>query len=179
MHKSCYVTLSSQSSLEKAIKRKEKAESSRNPEPEPEQDEDDDDEIPSPKRLRSSMGGPLYDKTKCVWCMKVEDIKHPNRRSGRLLRISTKSAWQNFKRHPVLIDEDSQLRTRLSRLIESTTDPIANDIMYNHSCWQKYINHRECQLESVIRLQLIQTPLLCNVSTRSLLLVMPCTFTPS
>jgi len=34
------------------------------------------------KRLCSSMSGPLHDKSKCVWCMKGEDPKHPTRAHG-------------------------------------------------------------------------------------------------
>ena len=37
---------------------------------------------PSPKVLRSTVGGPLHDKTKCVWCMQGEDAKQPTRLSA-------------------------------------------------------------------------------------------------
>ena len=154
-HDSCYVTVSSASNLRKAIKRKEKCSSSQIPA----QEQSDDDDHPgdlSPKRLRSSMGGPLHDKTKCVWCMKGDDLKHPNRAKSKLSRISTTSAWRSFKRHPVLIQEDKQLSTRLSRLVESTSalaDPFANDIMYHRSCWQKYISNREFRSDDAMHLQ--------------------------
>ena len=112
--------------------------------------------IPSKKRLRSSMEGPLYDKTKCVWCMKGEDVKHPDRVNSNLSRISTHSAWQRFKRQPLLIQENSQLSDRLSRLIDSISalsDPFASNIHYHRSCWQKYISHREIDYDDTIHLQ--------------------------
>ncbi|KAI9517797.1 hypothetical protein NQZ68_000966 [Dissostichus eleginoides] len=53
-------------------------------------------------------------------------MKHPNRVWGTLFRLNAHSAWSSFKRHPVLI-EDGDLRDCLTRLIESTSDPFAND----------------------------------------------------
>ena len=85
------------------------------------------------KRLCSSVAGPLSEKTKCVWCLKGEDTKHPNRAKGKMFRINTHSAWLSFKRHTALI-QDEELRDRLSRLVESTSalsDPFATDIMYH------------------------------------------------
>ncbi|KAI4827014.1 hypothetical protein KUCAC02_030442, partial [Chaenocephalus aceratus] len=67
------------------------------------------------------------------------DMKHPNRVGGTLFRLNTHSAWRSFKHHPVLI-EDVDLRDRLTRLIESTSDPFANDIMYHHACWRKHVD---------------------------------------
>ena len=156
MHDSCYVTVSSTSNLQKAIKRKEKRCSSQILASEQSNDDDNPGDLPSPKRLRSSMGGPLHDKTKCVWCMKGEDLKHPNRAKSKLSRISTNSAWRTFKRHPVLIQEDRQLSARLSRLVDSTsalTDPFANNIMYHRHCWQRYIINREFSSDDAMHLQ--------------------------
>ena len=109
----------------------------------------------SPKRLRSSVGGSLHDKTKCVWCMKGDDKKHPDRKQCQLYRIQTLSAWHSFKRHTVLI-ADKQVRDRLSKLIESTSalsDPFANDISYHHACWMKHIHHVEFNPDHAIHLQ--------------------------
>ena len=75
-----------------------------------------------------------------VWCMQDKDAKHPNRSRNKLFRIGTHSAWHTFKCQPVCFIEDSELRNRLIRLIESTSamsDPFANDIMYHHACWLK------------------------------------------
>lgn len=158
MHKSCYITISSSVQLKKSQQRIQK-------ESELAQcltqastiDKCDDvpEEPPPPKRLRSSVGGPLHEKTKCVWCMKGEDKKHPNRSRSNLYRINTRSAWRIFKRHPVLIG-DTDLRNRLTRLVESTSalsDPFANDIMYHHACWQKYINHVKLRDDDAMHLQ--------------------------
>ena len=85
----------------------------------------------------------LYIKTKCVWCKEEEAIRHQRRSQGKLSRINTYSAWNNFKRYAFLI-EDRELRGRLTLLDESTSvlsDPFANDIMYHHACWLKYITH--------------------------------------
>ena len=113
MHDLCYVTVSSTSNLQKSIKCKEKRCSSQILASEQSNDDDNPGALPSPKRLRSSMGGPLHDKTKCVWCIKGEDLKHPNRAKSKLSRIGTNSARRRFKRHPVLIQEDRQSSAHL------------------------------------------------------------------
>ena len=61
-------------------------------------------------------------------------------------------AWRSLKRHPVLI-EDGDLRDRLTRLIESTSDPFANDVMYHHACWRKYVNHTHFNPDDAMHLQ--------------------------
>ena len=117
-------------------------------------DYETDGQLPQ-KRLRSSIGGPLHDKTKCVWCMQGVDKKHPDRTRGKMFRLNTQSACRAFKRHTVLI-EDRELRDRLSLLFESTSaisDPFANDIMYHHSCWCKYISQTQFEPDDVIHLQ--------------------------
>ena len=82
-------------------------------------------------------------------------MKHPNRARSKLFRLNTVSAWRTFRRHPVII-EDTQLRDRLTRLVESTSalsDPFANDIMYHHACWQKYISHSQLRADDAMHLQ--------------------------
>ena len=71
VHDGCVLTLSSSRKLEQAKKRKERTTEalyqpscSQTSEP----DVETDKPLPA-KRLRSSMSGPLHDKTKCVWCM--------------------------------------------------------------------------------------------------------------
>ena len=101
------------------------------------------------------MSGTLHDKTKCVWCFKGTDTKHPNRVKSKLSRISTHTAWRSFKRHTVFIDDD-ELRDRLTRLIESTcalSDPFANDIMYHHACWLKHVTKRNFNQDQEMHLQ--------------------------
>ena len=69
--------------------------------------------------------------------------KNPDRKTGKLSRLETLSAWKAFKRHIVLIQDES-LRVRIERLAESTSqlsDPFANDIMYHRSCWMKYVTN--------------------------------------
>ena len=97
----------------------------------------------SPKRLRSSVGVLHFPKTKCVWCMNGEDDKHPDRKTGKLSRLETLSAWRAFKCH-IVLTQDESLCVRIERLAESTSqlsDPFANDIMYHHSCWMKYVTN--------------------------------------
>ena len=82
----------------------------------------------SPKHLRLSVGGPLHDKMKCVWCMEGTDMRHPNKKQGKLLSVLLKM----------------RIRVHLTRQIESTTalsDPYALDIMYHYTCWMKHIHH--------------------------------------
>ena len=108
--------------------------------------DDETEGPPAPKRLRSSVCGPLRIG---------EDSKRPNRARGKLFLLNTQSAWCSFKRHPVLI-EDGELRDRLTQLVESTsalTDPFTNDIMYHHACWQKYVNHTKLKSDDAMHLQ--------------------------
>lgn len=153
MHQACYISISSQEKLERAQQRKEECRK---------EIESPTESVSSemlrplpPKRLRSSIGGPVHDKNKCVWCMQGMDEKHPNRTQGKLYRLSTHSAWRSFKRHTVLI-EDEDLRHRLTQLVESTSalsDPFANDIRYHHACWRKNINHTKLLADDTIHLQ--------------------------
>lgn len=159
IHQSCYISISSSDKLEKARWRKNKendfARCSSTEIPVQKALCDKESEGPSPKRLRSSVGGPLHDKTKCVWCMQGEDMRHPNRVRNKLFRINTQSAWRTFKRYTVLI-EDEELRGRLTRLIESTSalsDPFANDIMYHHVCWMKHIHRADFKPDDAMHLQ--------------------------
>ena len=160
MHQSCYISISSSTRLESARKRKQLHEStSQESSPtveHPQHDQSNDEEGPmSPKRLRSSMGGPLHDTTKCVWCMQGVDVKHPNRSRGQLSRLSTQSAWRSFKHHTVFI-EDEELRGRLTRLVESTlalSDPFANDIMFHRACWMKHVNNISSRQSDTMHLQ--------------------------
>lgn len=163
MHQACYISISSLDKLEKARQRQRKERDSAQASSQASSElqssntlSDERQEKPWPsKRLRSAVCGPLHDKTKCVWCMQGVDGKHPNRARGKLYRITTHSAWRSFKRHPVLI-EDEELRDRLTQLVQSTTvlsDPFANDIMYHHACWQKYINHTKLKENDQMHLQ--------------------------
>lgn len=102
---------------------------------------DPQDATPPKKRLRSSIDGLLHDPTKCVWCRKGPDGKHPDRNTSKWHRIGNKQAWIAFKRHPITIDDDA-LRVRLNQLIETTTDPFAADILYHKTCWDKYISNK-------------------------------------
>ena len=161
MHQKCYITISSSEKLAKAEQRKKKQSDNAQcssqasvSEMPYHSDEETEQQLPS-KRLRSSVCGPLHNKTKCVWCMQGEDSKHPKRAQGQLYRLNTHSAWRSFRRHTVLI-EDEELRSRLSKLVESTTalsDPFANDIMYHHACWLKYITNTKLQQDDAIHLQ--------------------------
>lgn len=143
MHQICYISVSSTDKLEKARQgRKESetkftGETSHSEIPTQSSLSVDDTEPLPPKCLRSAVGGPLHDRTKCVWCMQGADDKHPNRARGKLYRLKTHSAWHSFKHHQSRI-EDGELRDRLTQLTESTSvlsDPFANDIMYHHACW--------------------------------------------
>jgi hypothetical protein len=111
MHPACYISISSSDKLEKARRRKNKESDIAQCPSQTSSSEmqahsalcDDDTEEPlQPKRLRSFVGGPLNEKTKCVWRMQGVDAKHPNRERGKLFRLNTHSAWHSFKQHPVL-----------------------------------------------------------------------------
>ena len=95
-----------------------------------------DFESPTPKRLRSSTGI-VHNKSLCVWCMKPEDEKHPER-TGRWVLLSYTSAWNVFRSHTVILQDDA-MRDRINCLIDSITDPFSTEIRYHHKCWLKYI----------------------------------------
>ncbi|CAB3976667.1 Hypothetical predicted protein [Paramuricea clavata] len=69
--------------------------------------------------------------------MKLEDTKHPER-TGKWLLISYIPAWNVFKSHTVVLQDDAT-RDRINRLIDSITDPFSTEIRYHHKCWLKYI----------------------------------------
>lgn len=161
MHQGCYISISSSDKVEKSRRRKRKesdivpSTSQTSSSEMPALCDDETEGLLPAKRLRSSVGGSLIEKTKCVWCLKGEDTKHPNRAKGKLFRINTHSAWLSFKRHTVLI-EDEELRDRLSRLVESTSalsDLFATDIMYHHNCWRKYVSHLKFEQSEGMHLQ--------------------------
>ena len=164
MHQTCYISVSSSKRLKQSQQRKNKDSDSTqcaNQGPSSDLQADnpmrsDEAQLPlPPKRLRSSVSGPIHDKTKCVWCMQGADTKNPTRSHGKLFRLNTQSAWRTFKRHPVLI-EDEELRVRLTRLVESTaalSDPFANDIMYHPSCWMNNIHNKQLKLDDAMHLQ--------------------------
>ena len=46
--------------------------------------------------------------------------------------------------------------SRLSKIVESTTalsDSFANDIMYHHACWLKYITNTKLQQDDAMHFQ--------------------------
>ena len=72
-----------------------------------------------------------------------------------MFKLNTQTARRAFKRHTVLI-EDRELRDRLTLLEDSTStisDPFANDIMWHHSCWRKYISQTQFAPDDAIHLQ--------------------------
>jgi len=79
----------------------------------------------------------VHNKNLCVWCMKPEDERHPER-TGRWLLLSYTSAWNVFKSHTVVL-QDNAMRDRINCLIDSITDPFSTEIRYHHKCWLKYI----------------------------------------
>ena len=153
MHHNCYLTLSSSRKLKQTLKRKEKENTETTSKGLEHCDENEEECPPStPKRLRSSLGGPIHSKDKCIWCMIGADSKHPNRKTGKLFRISTKSGWREFRRHTIYVKEDL-LRVRLSKLIETTSDAFAADIMYHHSYWMKHITNSQIDADEAMHLQ--------------------------
>ena len=70
------MTLSFKVSLQQSRKRKEKENAEKTPTSPAQQDLREEECQPSSlKRLQSSIGGPIYHKNKCVWCMKGFDKK--------------------------------------------------------------------------------------------------------
>ena len=167
MHANCYLTLSSSRKLEQSGKRKEQDIAKYASEKSVESVESEGKETFSSasKRLRSSIGGPVHAKDKCIWCMKIADAKHPDRNTAQLLRISTMSGWRVFKRHTVHLKEDL-LRTRLTKLVDSISDVFAADVRYHHSCWMKYITNNLVDSTTSMHLQNVTQSEMRNIFFR-------------
>ena len=138
MHNTCYLSLSSSKKLEAAQRRFQKAKEKETASSYDDQGTGPSTQIlsPSPKRTRFSTGV-IHDKNHCVWCMKSDDNRHPNRSKDKLYRIEKLSRWKEFKRHVPFL-ENVEMRRRISCLIDSTPDPFAADILYHNLCWLKY-----------------------------------------
>ena len=156
MHNSCYISLCSKQHLQKAITREKKKREAEQASEEPEFDIPTPESVPlSPLKKKTRLStGTVHNKDRCVWCMKAEDGKHPSRSSGTLLRIEQISRWITFKRHVPFL-KDVEMRRRITILVDSTSDPFAEDIRYHHSCWTEYVLRNldkpltECHLQSI------------------------------
>ena len=95
LHHNCYITISSSQKLKlaqnRARKRAAEADCMHN-----ESGAHCSIEFPDypqlKKHLRSSVLGPLHNKSMCVWCRKGTDKKNSNKKNSKLSRISTISA---------------------------------------------------------------------------------------
>ena len=177
MCENCYLTLSSTRKLDQARNRQEKGK--KRP--------DLTEHLPlaeenqcqsSAKRLRSSIDGSLQPKNTCVWCLVGADTRHPDRKNAVLSRISTLSAWREFKRHTVRLENET-LRSRLTMLVESIsalTDAFAADIYYHKHCWLQYVVNTQSKRRRryIFRVCLTQRCKLCFCAklTRSYFLIM-------
>ena len=79
----------------------------------------------------------MHDKDLCVWCMKPEDERHPER-TGRWVLLSYTLAWNVFRSYTVVLQDDA-MRNRINCLIDSITDFFLTEIRYHHKCWLMYI----------------------------------------
>ena len=97
----------------------------------------------------------MQPRNTCVWCLAGADTRHPDRKNAELSRISTLSAWREFKRHTVRLENET-LRCRLTMLVESIsalTDAFAADIYYHKHCWLQYVVNTQIKKEEEIHLQ--------------------------
>ena len=141
MHKSCELDLFNDRKLSQAIIRKENEERT---EDEPFQSSStsskvescEELEIPSRKRLRSE--GKLHHKNLCIWCMEPEDSK----RKRKLRLMIREDAWYTFKIHVEFVD-NVELKDRLKRFLDVTSNPFAAEIRYCKECWNNYIYHNK------------------------------------
>ena len=141
MHSSCHITLRSSKKRGQAIIRDAKArEAAKEIPTSTSQSPVHSDSLPtSPLQKRTLLlTGFIHKKDQCVWCMKKEDKKHPNRPSHKLLRIEQSFRWQDFKRHVPFLKE-TDMRKRITYLVDSTADPSAADILYRKSCWTEHV----------------------------------------
>ena len=99
---------------------------------------------PLQKRARLSTRF-IHKKDQCVWCMKKEDKKHPNRPPSKPLRTEQSYWWQDFKRQVPFL-KNTDIRRRITYLVDSPPDPLAADILYHKSCWKEQVL---CNLNTV------------------------------
>lgn len=132
MHANCRLDISSSDKLNRSKSRQQKREKDSESPDHPECP----DHQPATKRPRSNVGI-VHEKDLCVWCMKPEDTKH-SERTGKWLLISYITAWNVFKSH-IIVLQDDKMRDRINRLIDSVTDPFSTEIRYHHKCWLKYV----------------------------------------
>ena len=83
-HEKSYITLSSKRSIQHIWKRKEEENDEKSPTI-PEQQDLQEKEFH--KRLRFSIGWPVYHKNKWVWCIKGSDKKDPATKTGELMLV--------------------------------------------------------------------------------------------
>ena len=79
----------------------------------------------------------MHNKDLCIWRIKPEDKKNPERDKWRLLQQL--NAWNTFKRH-TLYFEDATIRERILAVVRCMLDAFAGEIRYHKCCWKKYIN---------------------------------------
>ena len=79
----------------------------------------------------------MLDKDLCVWCMKPEDERHLER-TGRWFLLSYTLAWNVFRCHTVVLQDDA-MRNRIKCLIDSITDPFSTEFRYHHKGWLKKV----------------------------------------
>ena len=147
MHDSCYIKFCSPRKLTQAKKRKEKQSAIVVPDDESSFNSSTtvtDESFSSLPPKRTLSAGIVYDKTKCIWCFKGSNKKHPNRKSSKWHFLSTHRTWSPFKNHTILLKDD-EMRTRITTLIDlidSRTNPFAIVVQYHHSCWQEHVTSR-------------------------------------
>ena len=134
-HKWCRVAMANAMKLQQAVKRK------MNKDAETSNDISVESSVTltSPQRFSRSNTGILHSNELCVWCMKPDDKKHPER--NQWYNISSKDAWNAFKGHTIFL-EKGEMRDRILKIIDSTTDPFATEIHYHETCWKRY-THRK------------------------------------
>jgi hypothetical protein len=125
LHASCRLDISSSDKLKRSKLRQQKQDYRESAFHEETCHHDPDFESPAPKRLRSSTGI-VHDKNLCVWYMKPEDERHPER-AGRWVLLSYTSTWNVFRSHTVVLQDDA-MRDCINCLIDSITDPFSSEI---------------------------------------------------
>ena len=106
----------------------------------------------APKRLRSSTGI-VHDKNLCVWCMKPQDERPPER-TGRWLLISYTSSWRlgvcigyalvlaSFPGRPLALSTLYPKKVKDAKALSSTLKEIATG-MQTHD---RYITYKQGEL---------------------------------
>ena len=124
-HKMCKCDICGERPLAQAISRKRKIEETIQKVEEEEKKENKNPTPPPTRKSTRQSVGTVNRKDLCIWCMKGNDMRHPDR--DKFYKICEDKFWIKFKAS-VMYVQDAELKLRLQRCIDATSDPFSTEI---------------------------------------------------